>query len=675
MEADAIHGLLASVAQAERSGFVFDYDRVRFSLEQIADGHPLSLTNEAHLVSYLDVVSSDGQTFNETTIRNAHTLLENLRQGRFREFQEPMRFPPSTSMALAIPAGAQPAVDILIRTPHQSLLDIYAVAVSRGVGNQKQYDAIQKVLWLKPLESKDYRLAVSFFEAVKRSGIKVEPSRREQARFLIDMLSPGADPHGMLEHLRSGGLANRIRVARATSMAKPEVVLVGVETSTLDDLLLNLSSLMRKAADDGDSHLLQKLAIAARNVAYAMDRQAFPAMGLRVVGENTPTLRTSWVPKFFEPVAPFGTQQYSWEHFDKVATSPYLNVALMPLGVVEHVLASVTMRELTWNEGWDEAMGALGGSAAVGGTLLTTVGAWHLLGKIAGDEKFKLLLEKINKVAPPRVRSYLIPILILSAFTFMALRETQNLPLDEAGEYRWNFLEEMVEGFGVNLVVTGSAFFGINRALAAMGALPAGKWGPAAILAVASGMGMLGQEIYTSWRRKHYREALKEKTYKELLEMMEALPTFPPHMRFRLINRIDRKFSVLIALNVLEFESVKQAIVLASTEGGEMKPLNSQEQATVNRWIHKMAGKQYTDAIPVSMLPAQKHRIVAMWDSELGDVYHYLMNPPLLDVGHNADGSIPSSQFVNWGMRETMALLRRYTDLKAIVGDGDVLFH
>ncbi|MDZ4224922.1 MAG: hypothetical protein U1D33_03350, partial [bacterium] len=329
----------------------------------------------------------------------------------------------------------------------------------------------------------------------------------------------------------------------------------------------------------------------------------------------------------------------------------------------------------------------LQGSALVGGTLLGTIMGWKGLVGFLGDQKIGILIKRINAGVSPRVRAYLVPVLFLSVFAFMAMRQTQELPLDEAWDYRRHMMQELLEGLGVNFVVSGGAFFAINHLLARLGRVPAGKAGATGVLTVAVGAGMLFQEFYSGWRRKQMRQALKEKTYAGLAEIMEMLPTAPEYMRPRLLENVDRKFSILISLNVLEFLSVQQAVKQAlnreqiidnytsvgMSKGLAMKlaglmekeePLTKSQKEIANAWIGKMAGKEGRAMLPVSVLPAQRRRILALWESDLADIHRFLAAPIPVTIGKNSDGTIPSAQFFHWNIAHTMSLLRRYVALR-----------
>ncbi len=649
---------------------------------------PVQLTN---LDSFLDFVATDAHRLFAPTQRDqAAEFLRRLRGGGLQspipDLAVAIRPPPlpstsPSSIALPIPQGTQPAFDLLIRAPHDSLLQLYNQAVAQHTGEPQQLRAIEKVLWLRPLEKRDYRAAVEFLELLQSGPITHTAAQREQGRFLIELLAPGNDPHQMVERLKSSGLAQRIGAYAGATPVVIEVFPEGsIRARSLPDLLLQLSTLMQQAAEDGDSHLLGKLALAAKKVAGAIRISQLTGIGLAAPPPKP-------LPRIFQPVPPFRHDEGAWKYFDEFATSPGMNALLMPLGVVEHVMASLIMRDISWKESWDEGVGALGGSAVVGGGLLATVFTWHQISKVLGDQKLKMILDGINSRVSPRVRGYLLPILFISAFSFMALRASQDLPLDEVWDYRRNMFEELLEGLGMSYVVTGGSLFTLHR-LMKWREEPISKQGARGIWIVAMGAGMLAQDLWTSWRRRQKSREFKEQTYKAVAELLDFLPTVPEHMRAPILENIDRKFSILIGLNITEFSSVEEAIeysarrqqVLENYEGVGMspklakeladmmetkEPLTKEAQDIVNYLLSKIAGnKERAATLPVSILSVQKRRILELWSSNLADVAHFLVQPIPIMIGKNSDGSIPSAQFTDWNIAHTMALFRQYVALR-----------
>lgn len=558
-----------------------------------------------------------------------------------------------SALALAIPPGQQPGFDILIHQPRDAAEILYRKAILHDIGTPSERMAMEKMLWLRPLDPGDYRLAHSFLEKLQDQGIKGEGTQLAQSHYLLELLSPDSDPHGLVKRLRSAGLSTRLRT---TPM--PEVL-----DDHLGKLLVVLSARLKDAANEGDALRVRQLIEAVENITQADGM-------FRRTPRPTPLT-------VFDPIRGPNVSKNQWEQFDHLASSPLMNVALMPLGVAEHILASVMMGELSWEESLDEALDVFGGSVVVGSSIWGTAAAWNSLTRVTADKKLGEILRKISERAPPKLKAYLVPALFLSAFTFVALRESQELPLEESGEYRWNFLEEMAESFGVQIAATGGFFWGMRWGLGRIGRIPKGKIGAGGVLAIATGAGMLAQEVFSGWRRQQFRRELKVDTYRELIALLETYPLYPDHLKPKLQISIDRKLSMLIALNILDFPSIQEAI--RSAEAQEKKlarltnmgfpkerairivhhsetltPLSETESQIAERWIQKLSGKEGTSTLPVSMLPAQKRRIMALWQNDLSDVIQFMVHP------------VPITQpSADWNITHTMALLRRYLTLRA----------
>ena len=399
MGTQPLQSLLTTSERAHTAGFIFDRRAVERSAAILFERGPLSPQQEMTLSSFLEfAVQGEGAALLDPKQKeHAEWFLRRLREGKYRSpiptLEVVTRAPPppvpASAVALAIPAGTQPAVDLLIRTPHESLLRLYNQAVAQNVGSHQELEAIRKVLWLRPLVPEDYRSAVGFLEKIDKGPIVFKPAQREHAWFLIELLAPGSDPHKVVERLKSSGLAQGIHAQSKGPPVVAEVLSKGRLSDSLDDLLLRLSTLMQQAAESGDSHKLEKLALAARKVADAIGVSQFDKVGLKKP-------RVPFLNSLFQPIRPFQKGQYSWQAFDKVATSPYINAALMPLSVVEHVLASAVIGEISWKESWDEAVDVLEGSALVGGTLLGTLMGWQGLVGFFGDKKVGQPLKRIK---------------------------------------------------------------------------------------------------------------------------------------------------------------------------------------------------------------------------------------------------------------------------------------
>lgn len=656
--------LLTCLDRAVERGFPLDPVKIEYAITAHAEGRPVLDGVNRDLMTFLEEVHLNPEDFftDEESFR-ADIFLRNLETGGLQSSR--------SSFALAIPPGVNPDVDILVYEPHKAMEALYVKGLKENIGTPAERKAIEKLLWLRPLEENDYRLANAFMEKLFAKGIRGEGAQFEQAKFLIDLLSPSTDAHALVERLASSGLARQIRTTPTRGTPVPHLR-NGAALAPLDDLLINLSHQIRQAAEDGDTTRVEQLLKAAQNVAKAVKAMA-----------RTPSPKVTAPAVFGALKGTAALPENEWAQFDKLAANPLMNIALMPLGVMEHILASIVMRELSWEESIDEAIDVLGGSALVGGTIWGSISAVNGIFKLAGDERVGKLMQRVNKIAPEKARAYLIPAIFLAAFTFVALRQTQNLPLGEANEYRWRFLEEMAEAFGIQLAVTGGAFIGIRAWLGRIGKIPKGRIGGAGVLAIATGAGMLAQEVFSSWRRGKMREDLKTKTYADLIRMLEALPKYPEHLKPKLQTKIDRKLAILIALNTLELPSIKEAVALAErrekelarltshgvseeraiqwlSTNGNNQPLTDIQQKMAVRWIEKRKGKEATVVLPVTMLPAQKKRVVALWEKDLSDVVQFMVAPIPIGYKKESDGSIDPDQFEDWTFAHTLSLMNTY---------------
>lgn len=668
MGEDPLDLLRICLTRAEGMGRYFDSDAVETGLISLDTGavpEDPALLNTVE--SFLDFV--DRETgFAPVDRAAARDFLDRLQQGRGNgggngsggngrgspPVGELIRVGPRFS--LPVPRGKEVAVDLLVYEPAEALQDLYQRAREHGLGNSKQYEAIEKALRLERLTPAESRQLRQFFEIFQRGEEGFSRVVLERARFLTDLLSSNR-PKDLAGSLKNIDVVPRLRELTRSQ----EILLTGdasptaAATKTLDDLLVGVADLVYESSRDGDGARLEKLGAAARKVVDAI--RELKGRQVILLDGSTPISGKS-----------------AWMALDQMATNPWANAALMPLGLAEHILAATVMGELSWEESIDEAWETMGGALIVGGTIFGSVAAWNGVAKFLGDKKLGEILGKVGKLAPPAVRSFLIPLLVLSAFAFIALRESQDLPLEEEGEYRWQFLEEIAAGFGIQLAVTGGVVAGLKYFLEKAGRAPTSKVGRFGILGAATGAGMLAQEIYSNYGREKFRGELKEKTYSELLDLLAAMPTVSPLLRKKMRHRIDRKMAILIALNVLEFKSLEaakrratkreevfqqflemglsesQAIRLLGSEG-DPEPLTLSQQELVERWIERMTGKKHLAHLPVTMLPAQKKRILKMWESELADVVQYLEKPVSL---------IPTDSLREWGMPQTMALLRQY---------------
>ncbi|MBI4124372.1 MAG: hypothetical protein HY466_00380 [Deltaproteobacteria bacterium] len=658
MPQEAASVLLGCLSRAVQDGLPLEGERIEHAIVDHVEGRRLTTTLRMRLVRFLDEVRwHPDDYFTHEEKFHADRFLRSLAEGHI---------PPRSSVALALPPGRHPEMDVLIHQPRQSLEDIYFYTLQKKIGTPQQHQAIEKMLWLRPLDHDDYKQAHAFLDALSPHGSPTRRTQLAQARFLLEMLAPGTDPHGLVEKLRAADLPKQLR--RATG--GPHPVLQNPAASSLDDLLVTLSGRLRDAAEEGDVFLVQKLRAALENVSRAVT-------AVRKTPARLP------VPAVFTALKGRGVSETTWDSFDRLASHPLMNVALMPLGVAEHILASVIMGEMSWEESIDEALDVFGGAVMLGGSIWGTAAAWGSFQKIIADKKLGVLFKKISERAPPKVRAYLVPALFLTAFTYVALRQSQNLPLEEAGEYRWNFLEEMAGAFGVQLAVTGGAFWGIRRIFNRLGRAPKGKIGGGGVLALATGAGMLAQEIYSGWRRRKMRTELKAKTYRELLNLLKAHESYPDHLKPKLQARIDRKFSILLALNILDFPSVREAIRVAEGRAeefarlrnlgfseelairmmdgyGKMKPLNKDESETAQNWIQKMNRKESTGVLPVSLLPAQKRRVLSLWEKDLSDVIQFAVYPVPLPNRPKEE------EMEDWNISHTMSLFRRYLERRSL---------
>lgn len=648
--------LLGCLGRAVQDGLPLEGERIERAIVDHVEGRRLTATLRMQLVRFLDDVRwHQDDYFTHEERFHADRFIKSLTEGRI---------PPRSSFAIALPPGRHPEMDVLIHQPRQSLEDLYFYALHKKIGTSQQHQAIEKMLWLRPLDSDDYKRAFAFLEAIPPHGSPTRRTQLAQARFLLEMLAPGTDPHGLVEKLRAAGLPKQLR---RVTVAHP--VLQNPTASSLDDLLVTLSARLRDAAEEGDIFLVQKLRAALENVAHAVSAV-----------RNTPAKIP--IPAAFTALKGKTVSEITWQQFDQLASHPLMNVALMPLGVAEHILASVIMGELSWEESIDETLDVFGGAMVLGGSLWGTAAAWNSLNKIVADKKLGALLKKISEQAPPKVRAYLVPALFLTAFTFVALRQSQGLPLEEEGEYRWNFLEEMAGSFGVQLAVTGGSFWGIRTMFRRAGRAPKGKVGGGGVLAIVTGAGMLAQELYAGWRRRKMRTDLKVKAYRELAGFLKNYPNYPEHLKPKLQARLDRKFSILLALNLLDFPSVREAIEAAEQRTrqmdlflnsgfsreqarrmqdgyGKMEPLKPVESELAEAWIQKMQQKETTGVLPVSMLPAQKRRVLSLWEKDLSDVIQFSVYPIPIPKKPTED------EMEDWNIAHTMALFRHYLKLRS----------
>lgn len=660
MATDLFQILEGCVAKVSNQGFLFDASAVEGALTSIQLGEVPWDADRVHLESFLHHVDQ-GSYYSPEERGAARFFLRALENGHVH------RVP-----TLPIASQYTPEIDLLILDPRRSLQQLAEVARARRLGTLKQWEAVQRGMNLHPLDMREYADLSSFIQSVRNADPTLEFPHRSRAQFLADLLSPQGGLVAKTARLRESNYMTQLR--RVVSVAE---VLPGPpppKLKVLEDLLTQVSRQVERAAREGNAVRLEKLSVAARNISSAADR-----------------MRRSWLHKMLEPFRAPPVDLPRSDPVETAASSPVMNTLLLPLAVMEHVMASAVTGEIGWNETIDETWETLGGTLLVGGTILGTMAGWNALSRTLGDRKLGQLLKEISTKAPPKVRAFLVPVLFLSAFTYIALRQSQNLPIDESSEYRWNFLEEMAVGFGVQLAGTGAAYYGLSRFISG-GTQSLSKLKGGGLLAAAAAVGMFSQELVMAWLHKGQRRELQQKYYAEVMGLLDRYSEPLDEMeRVALQKQIDRRLATLIALNVLSFSSIEQMLLeglrqqefyermkqlgysdadalAAARERKSVAPLTKRQSEIVTRWIGMVSKDPWKADLPVVMLPAQHRRILRLWEKDLMAVHYYLRNPIPIGGETDENGEYLPVQFEDWGIAHTMTLARRFIHLQEQFG-------
>lgn len=660
MSTDLFQIVERCVAKVSNQGFLFDASAVEGALTSMQLGEVPWDADRTHLEAFLHHVDQ-GSTYSAEEKGAARFFLRALENGHVH------RVP-----TLPIVSQYNSEIDLLILGPRRSLQELAEVGRARRIGTLSQWEAVQRAINLHPLDMREYADLSSFIQTVRNAEPTLEFPHRGRAQFLADLLSPQGGLAAKTARLRASNYMTQLR--RIVSVAE---VLPGPpppRLKVLEDLLTQIARQVDRAAKEGNAVRIEKLSVAARNISSAADR-----------------MRRSWLHKMLGPFNAGPAKLPRSDPVEMAATSPVMNTLLLPLAVMEHVMASAVTGEIGWSETIDETWETLGGTLLVGGTILGTMAGWNALSRTLEDRKLGQLLKEISAKAPPKIRAFLVPVLFLSAFTYIALRQSQNLPIDESSEYRWNFLKEIAVGFGVQLAGTGAVYYGLSRLIAG-GTQSLSKLQGAGLLAAAAAVGMFSQELAMAWLHKRQRRELQQRYYAEAMSLLDRYSEPLDDMeRVALQKQIDRRLATLIALNVLSFSSIERMLqegfrqqefyeqlkrlgysdadaLAATRERQSVAPLTKRQSDIVTRWVGMVSKDPWKADLPMVMLPAQHRRILRLWEKDLMAVHYYLRNPIPLGGETDENGEYLPVQFEDWGIAHTMTLARRYVHLQEQFG-------